>query len=457
MRLLNIRSFEFQEFNGNEIPPYITTSHRWLGDETTYQDASNKRNTDCAGYRKIEGFCKIAAQNGSIDYLWIDTACIDKTSSAELTESINSMFRWYSRSQYCYSYLADVRPLSAGYEAVMADFASSSWFHRGWCLQELLAPSCVIFLTRDWEVMGHKCSTGLDVRDCVGCAQPLNTHLNNKIAEITGLPQGILWDYEASKDIRPRDRWCWMSSRETTKPEDKAYAMLGVFDVYMPLIYGEGEQNATQRLRQEIMKKNRQANQGPPPASKPQNPASKPQTPSGSIMGDDPFFRKPLFTSPQVIGKTAAAFFEERRRARSRSRSTNPQQQRAEPFQMPSRIPPVMPGNSDTSLTPDSSRSRTPVNNFNLPLPPASRSQSQGPSSNGFYIRYDPMDPLLNPAQVAAAREHLSNPNIDRRALAQLNVAQIKACGDQLPFLDLSELVGMNVVQIKRALKSRYP
>lgn len=260
MRLLNIYTLEFREFHGDEIPPYLVTSHRWSNDEASYKDVLKNRRRDTIGFKKIFGFCHFAIQWAGKDqtappkegWIWIDTCCINQSSSAEVSESINSMWTWYLGSKHCLAYLRDVRPLSAGWDAVIYDFRRSEWFERGWTLQELLAPTCVIFLTRDFEVIGrkspenHVCNT----TDLV---------LNKYITDVTGIPQDVLCDYDNRRDTIPKDlKMSWAANRRTTKVEDTAYCLLGIFDVHMPLIYGEGERNARKRLEQEITRRERE-------------------------------------------------------------------------------------------------------------------------------------------------------------------------------------------------------
>ncbi|KAK5161247.1 hypothetical protein LTS14_001043 [Recurvomyces mirabilis] len=167
----------FREYHGENIPPYVITSHRWSNDETTYKDVLKKRNTTSKGWGKIEGFCdRVQSDNGLLkafdnatccDWIWVDTCCIDARSSAEVSESINSMFQWYADAQECYAYLTDVRsiPASGDVSEVLDDFRKSEWFRRGWTLQELVALKCVVFFTRTWEVIGHKCAY------CTGAAK----------------------------------------------------------------------------------------------------------------------------------------------------------------------------------------------------------------------------------------------------------------------------------------------
>lgn len=201
------------------------------------------------GYAKLLGCCKKAAEHG-FSWVWIDTCCIDKKSSAELSEAINSMYEWYKASTICYAYLQDVtveqpaptppskrrkidgRVKAARYD--VTDFTRSRWFTRGWTLQELLAPKVVEFYTSEWEEIGTK------------------TSLAVSLAAKTDIPIRILRGQDpASCSIA--QRMSWASLRQTTREEDTTYCLLGLFNVNMPLLYGEGRK-AFLRLQELIMK-----------------------------------------------------------------------------------------------------------------------------------------------------------------------------------------------------------
>ncbi|RYP03915.1 hypothetical protein DL765_010366 [Monosporascus sp. GIB2] len=157
--------------------------------------------------------------------------CIDKSSSAELSEAINSMFKWYEKAAVCYAYLSDVSSLNN----VESALAASRWFKRGWTLQELIAPKKMDFFTADWSYIGSK-QTLCDMisNSCHIEKEYLNRMHNVRAASIA-------------------KRMSWVASRETTRVEDIAYCLLGIFDVNMPMIYGEGKK-AFKRLQEEIIK-----------------------------------------------------------------------------------------------------------------------------------------------------------------------------------------------------------
>ncbi|KAI3540569.1 HET domain-containing protein [Colletotrichum filicis] len=235
MRLLNVETRRLQEFFG-EVPRYVILSHTWGNDEVTFQDLDRSDHTKKRGYTKIDGICCLAARNG-FKWVWVDTCCIDKTSSAELSEAINSMYKWYKDSSTCYAYLEDVQQGDdpSSFDRQLCD---SRWFTRGWTLQELLAPETVEFFDAAWENLGTRSS------------------LAPKIESITKIPTDFLERNEESPAIRSAKiamRMSWAARRQTTRVEDIAYSLLGIFDVNMPLLYGEGGK-AFERLQIEIMK-----------------------------------------------------------------------------------------------------------------------------------------------------------------------------------------------------------
>lgn len=149
MRLLNTKTIKLSEFFDADIPKYAILSHTWGKNEVTFQDLDRARAKGSKAYSKIACCCVIASSRG-YQWVWVDTCCIDKSSSAELSEAINSMFRWYENSGECYAYLEDVSIDD------MDQFGSSRWFTRGWTLQELLAPRKLYFYDKRWTTLGSK-------------------------------------------------------------------------------------------------------------------------------------------------------------------------------------------------------------------------------------------------------------------------------------------------------------
>lgn len=306
MRLINTTSLRISEFYGDKIPPYAILSHTWGDDELTYQQwgsltwplanhdavqergrklqepatrvgigperslsldsalrnpqaghASQPINTysrtilaspnenqgpdterirGSGGCRKILDAARKAASE-SLEWLWVDTVCIDKDKSAELSEAINSMFDWYRDSMICYAVLSDVPSMQEDDQNFGSTIRSSRWFTRGWTLQELLAPSQVVFYSQDWTRLGDK-SVG---------------RFADLISAITGIDKACLNSEMDLAEVSIARKMSWLSRRKTTRLEDMAYCVLGVFDVSIPLIYGEGKR-AFARLQEEIVR-----------------------------------------------------------------------------------------------------------------------------------------------------------------------------------------------------------
>jgi hypothetical protein len=244
---LSSGDFELVSFNDENPPPYAILSHTWTeGQEVTYNDLMAGAGKDKIGHDKIR-FCGGRAAADSLEYFWVDTCCIDKSTSHELSTAINSMFRWYQRASKCYVYLSDVVvPEEVGdaeaFRVTWAEaFQRSRWFTRGWTLQELLAPPCVEFFSKNGKRLGSRIS------------------LEQEIHKITKIATEALRGQSLAK-FSVEDRMSWAAQRTTTLKEDKVYCLLGIFGVFLSLIYGEGEAYATLRLREEIER--RQEGQG---------------------------------------------------------------------------------------------------------------------------------------------------------------------------------------------------
>ncbi|KAH9920850.1 heterokaryon incompatibility protein-domain-containing protein [Epithele typhae] len=243
MWLLRADDAALVRFNSPEDVPegYAILSHVWGDQEDSFQQVqllnSQSFQPGCSTRDllspKIRMCCMLAESYG-YRWIWADTTCINKESSAELSEGINSMFSYYAASQICVVYLHDVssdgEPWLPG-----SDFRRSRWHTRGWTLQELLAPEMVVFLSREWKVLGTKAS------------------LATLIFEITTIPVSVLKFKTDVTSISIAQRMSWASRRQTTREEDAAYCLLGLFGVTMPPLYGEGYR-ALHRLQEELMK-----------------------------------------------------------------------------------------------------------------------------------------------------------------------------------------------------------
>lgn len=246
MRLLNVTTLTFAEFHSPDIPKYAIASHRWsAGTEATLKSIQEKTDTQSFGYKKVKGFADYMKSNiADLQWLWIDTCCIDQKSSAELQEAINSMFRWYRDAEVCLAFLYDV---STGDD--LSGFERSNWFERGWTLQELLAPSTVIFLAKEWQLIGHK-GRG----DCgrSGILMQTGKLLDERVASITRIPEAILHDYSESHNLSPEGKLEWAKHRQTTREEDQSYCLLGILGVSMNIRYGDGGEQTRNRLLKKL-------------------------------------------------------------------------------------------------------------------------------------------------------------------------------------------------------------
>lgn len=291
MRLLNLDTLKLELFPSREAAPsYAILSHTWGSPdgEISFEDLTNLSKDSGAGanlsdssspspsvvfanhkikkvgWAKIEGVRRICCENLKLStrYVWIDTCCIDKSSSAELQEAINSMFSWYEHSVACIIYLADVVAREDP-KVIGSSFRKSRWFTRGWTLQELLAPGIRLFFDKDWSPIRDG-SMELSVASVELFGRPQSENipsLSQVLKEITGIDIRYLYScdsLEASRDRISRasvaQKMSWASDRQTTRPEDIAYCLLGIFDIHMPMLYGEGTARAFGRLQEEIMK-----------------------------------------------------------------------------------------------------------------------------------------------------------------------------------------------------------
>ncbi|KAM5530691.1 hypothetical protein V8D89_015663 [Ganoderma adspersum] len=268
MRVIDTETGEFVEFvDSSAAPLYAILSHTWEQapkQEQSYQDVvkiQKKRGVHSHqlspalpapylpltsnGHRSIWDFdsglsdkirraCEIARRDG-YHYIWIDSCCIDKTSSSELSEAINSMFNWYRDGQVCYAFLSDV-PSHDDIEIEHAGFRRSRWFTRAWTLQELIAPRVVIFFSQEWEPLGTKDA------------------LADVVEDITHIDRAILTHKKGLAEESVAERMRWAAKREATRVEDEAYSLLGIFGITMPTLYGEGAYSF-RRLQEEILQR----------------------------------------------------------------------------------------------------------------------------------------------------------------------------------------------------------
>jgi hypothetical protein len=243
MRLIHVDTHELRDF---DEPPdkYAILSHRWtdeicLQDWKAYlaaQDPASSQIERKSGFTKIRNACVLAKEHG-LAWLWADTVCIDKTNNLEVGKSINLMFLWYQSASVCFVFLHDVPNGNQRIEW-KADppnyFESPEWFKRGWTLQELLAPSNVLFFNKHWDYLGDR------------------RELAKVINSFTRIPLDVLCG-ENFCSYSYADRFSWAIGRQTKEPEDRIYSLLGLLKVSLPAIgYGIGLKSALQQLKSAI-------------------------------------------------------------------------------------------------------------------------------------------------------------------------------------------------------------
>lgn len=221
MWLINTTTLQLESFVSCPKGQYAILSHTWEEEELDFDTFKQGQGRNKKGFQKIT-YCCQQARSESLAYAWIDTCCIDKRSSTELSEAINSMYSWYAQSAICYAYLTDVS-LSIPPEANLLE--QSRWFTRGWTLQELLAPSKLNFYSDDWCLIGSR------------------TALSAHILSATQIDKELLIGSNKITDYSVAQRMSWAAKRITTRSEDSAYCLLGIFNVNMPLMYGEGSKS----------------------------------------------------------------------------------------------------------------------------------------------------------------------------------------------------------------------
>lgn len=237
MWLLDSSTHQLHEFKRPDVPEYAVFSHTWEKGEVLMRDLQDPLVHEKRGFEKIRKCCQLA-HSDRIQWVWLDTCCLDdglnknRWDNEELSESINSMYSWFENAIVCYTYLSDVSSLK---DSMLRELQSSRYFTRKWTLQELVAPKEVIFFAKDWESIGTRSS------------------LHTTIAEATGIPSAVLRLEKLPKQCHVSERMGWAANRIAKEVEDEAYSLMGLFDIRMPIRYGEGSQ-AFRRLQEEISK-----------------------------------------------------------------------------------------------------------------------------------------------------------------------------------------------------------
>jgi hypothetical protein len=214
-------------------------SHRWGEQELLLHDIKDKavyESKEAGRFMKLRSFCKIARRAG-YHWAWVDTCCIDQNNLVELQKSLNTMFTWYHHSALTVVYLSDVPPSSKS-----GAMAKSAWNTRGWTVPEFLAPKVIRFYQQDWTPYLNDVSSN----------HKESAEIMHELEDATGIDARTLVTFKPGMGDA-REKLQWVSTRETTVPEDIAYSLFGIFGIQLPILYGENAQNALGRLLQEIV------------------------------------------------------------------------------------------------------------------------------------------------------------------------------------------------------------
>ncbi|KAK7439990.1 hypothetical protein VKT23_017243 [Stygiomarasmius scandens] len=247
-RLIDTHSLKLVEFRENDtIPPYAILSHTWGkkgeliiwdrrswysdDEEVVYAEfiKPRKETFSKSGYRKIQGACQQACQDG-IRYIWVDTCCIEQGNHEDVAANITSMHAYYQNAEICYAYLADIKEREDMFGDRDLWGFRTGWFGRGWTLQELLAPRTVVFFNKHWQRIGDK------------------YNLRDDISHITTIPPIVLSGELSIQDVDVLTRMSWAVGRLTTKPQDEAYCLQGLLGVLVKPDYDESSYASFNRL-----------------------------------------------------------------------------------------------------------------------------------------------------------------------------------------------------------------
>lgn len=218
MNLIDTSTLQLHHVPEAQKTPYAILSRTWGDDEVIHEEFSNiEKAKSKLSYTKIVKTCQIAASR-ALRYVWIDTCCNDKSSSAELTEAINSMFRWYREAEVCFAYISDLPPRKRGPALDWLNDGHYRWITRCWTLQELVAAAKIEFYDAEWEYRGDKAT------------------LIRQLHMATGIDEQVLADSNILPEVPIARKMSWAAGRQTTRIEDMAYCLLGLFDIGMPMI-----------------------------------------------------------------------------------------------------------------------------------------------------------------------------------------------------------------------------
>ncbi|KAI6007493.1 hypothetical protein EDC04DRAFT_2611339 [Pisolithus marmoratus] len=226
MYLLNVATQQLEDIH--ELRPYAILSHALQAGETVYFHQVGTESVRMQpGYEKVETCCEPARQGG-LKYIWTDTCCANANNSAAYTETTTLAYTWYQQAHVCYTYLDDVDGSEDSREK-HSTFKRSRWFRLTWTLGELSAPKHVLLRER------------LD-------------NDRNEGRPFECIHRDALEYPERVPCFSIATRMSWARGRTSTKHEDRVYALMGLFGVNLPILYGEGETRTFLKLQNEILK-----------------------------------------------------------------------------------------------------------------------------------------------------------------------------------------------------------
>ncbi|KAF3807722.1 hypothetical protein GCG54_00007455 [Colletotrichum gloeosporioides] len=227
MKLVHTATLQICAFSYPPPVQYAVLSHTWSSPQDNESNSSREEIV-----RKV---CHLARVH-ELDFVWIDALCIDKSSSADVSTTINLLPKYLERAAICFAFLGDL-PCRVS-APCRVTWAQCRFWRRTWTLQELVLPSRVQFYDASWHLRGGHTSQNL---------HPL-------ISGITGIDEDVLCHQRSLQHTSVARKMSWAAFKEASNPEDLVYSLLGLFYVRMPTIYGEGKSRAFRRLQEEILR-----------------------------------------------------------------------------------------------------------------------------------------------------------------------------------------------------------
>lgn len=234
MRLINTYTLQPCEFTVS-LPPYATFSHVIDEIGAPFEDFAHIKRELCCDIFKILVRACVQARDAGFAWLWNYAACVDRNSCAAQSEAINSLAQIYRNCGRSIIYLGDLNSKLVEDEEVVERIAECRWMRNIWAIPQIIFSGAAYFYSSDWSLIGTKAS--------------LISHLSS----IMGIDEPVLEDSNLLEEYSLARRMSWASEMTASRVEDFAYALVGLFDVSMSILYGDG-QKAFLKLQEEIMR-----------------------------------------------------------------------------------------------------------------------------------------------------------------------------------------------------------